>query len=450
MKLYKRIRHSYWLLTEFIRKHIGLLIVSFIGTFIFIVFILNFSPYFNSLFFQKKEIVGRIGQYSVQNIPDDIERMISNPLITVDQDGEIQPLLANSWEILDSGKTYRFHLRNDLFWSDKDEFTADDISYQFQDVTFNVVDKYTIDFKLKEPLNIFPIYLTQPVVKHPLVGVGSLYSVDSYKDIRNQLISVSLSPNKPDLPFRIYKFYDSEEDLITAYKKGEITYFTTSNRNVAEQFAEWNNTKITKTVDPNQVMGMFINTQSGPLQERDVRKALAYAIPSYPELGEPAKGPIQPTSWAYFDDVKEYPQNDERATSLIENYITASDSANLKLYTFFDYIDVAEDVKRNLEDVGLSIDLKVVSDVPQDYDLLLTVWNPPIDPDQYFFWHSTQEQTNITKLNNPKIDKILEDGRRVVNVKQRQALYKDFQETIAEEVPAYFMYHPYIFTIERK
>lgn len=450
MKLYKKVRHSYWLLTGFVKKHVSLLIVSFIGTFLLILFFLNFFPYFNSLFFQKKEIVGVIGNFTLYNIPQDIKRQISNPLITIDQEGEIQPLLANSWEVLEGGKRYRFHLRNDLFWADKKAFKAEDIEYDFKDVEVETIDDYTIDFTLKEPLNIFPIYLTQPVLKKPITGVGSLYTVDSYRLRKNQLISMSLSPNKPDLPFKIYRFYDSEDDLITAYKKGEITYFTTSNRSVADIFADWKNTTISKTIDFNKVMALFINTESGPLQERDVRKALAYATPSYPELGEPAKSPISPASWAYFDDVKEYPFNEERASSLLEKNLSASDSAKLKLYTFFDYIETGEDLKKNFEDAGLDIDLKVVSGVPPDYDLFLTVWNPPNDPDQYFFWHSTQTETNVTNLNNPKIDKLLEDGRRVVNVKQRQAIYQDFQKTIAEEVPAYFMHHPFSYTIERK
>jgi peptide/nickel transport system substrate-binding protein len=393
-----------------------------------------------------------IDQPSLYDIPVEIARQISNPLITIDQNGELQPVLAYSWEVMDGGKTYRFHLRNDLFWSDKKAFKAQDIHYPFPDVQVVAVDDYTIDFKLKKPLNIFPIYLTQPVIKAPLAGVGSLYSVDTYRQKRDQLISVSLSPNKPDLPFKVYRFYDSEDALITAYKKGDITYFSTSSRTIADTFAKWKNTKITKNVNYSQVMTLFMNTSKGSLAERDVRKALAYATPQYPELGDPAKGPIPPLSWAYYDDIKEYPYNEERAIPLIQKNISASDSANLKLVTYFDYIDVAEDLKKSYDKIGLKIDLKVISEStpPPDYDLFLTVWNPPSDPDQYFFWHSTQELTNLTKLVNFKVDKLLEDGRRVVNVKQRQAIYADFQKTIAEEVPGHFMYHPFEYVIERK
>lgn len=451
--LYKKIRHSYWLLTGFVHKHMMLLIVSSIGTFLLILFLINFFPFFNAFLFRQNKVIGLIGRYSLNTIPDSIRREISNPLITIDQKGEIQPLLAYSWEVLDGGRRYRFHLRNDLFWTDKNPFTAQDIQYSFVDVKIKTIDDYTIDFILKEPLNIFPIYLTQPVIKPPLTGVGSLYTVDSYKIRKNELKKLTLSPNKPELPSKSYVFYDTEEKLVTGFKRGDITYFQTASRTVADTFSPWKNTNVTKSLDYNKVMVLFLNTKSGPLQERDVRKGIAYGTPSFPDLGEKAKSPIPPVSWAYHDDIKEYPFNEERAKTLIEKNLSASSSAKLTLYTFFDYLEIAQTLKKSYENLGLSIQLKIVSSPPDStdpFDMFLTVWNPPADPDQYFFWHSTQVNTNITHLNNPKIDKLLEDGRRVVNVKQRQAIYADFQKNIAEEVPAYFMYHPYMYTIDRR
>ncbi|MBP9798254.1 hypothetical protein KBC70_03875, partial [Candidatus Woesebacteria bacterium] len=85
-----------------------------------------------------------------------------------------------------------------------------------------------------------------------------------------------------------------------------------------------------------------------------------------------------------------------------------------------------------------------------EYDFFLAAWSPPTDPDQYFFWHSTQLGTNITKLDDKKIDKLLEDGRKFLNVKQRQSIYRDFQKTIADQIPAYFMYHPFEYVVQRQ
>jgi len=449
--VYKKLRHYYWLLSVFFKKNARFLTISFIVGFFLIFIFINVFPLFNALFFQKTEIIGLVGNYSLRSLPLEIAQEISNPLVTIDQKGEIKPVLANSWEVLNEGKVYRFHLKTDLYWTDKKKFTADDIEYNFQDVKTSVVDDYTLDFKLNEPLIIFPVYLTKPVIKNPLIGVGPIYSVQSYKLDKNILTTIHLTPNKDGLPLRIYRFYHSEDDLISAYKKGEITFFKTSNRTVADVFSSWNNTQIKRDIDYSQMLTLFFNSESDILKERDFRKGIAHAVPSFSEYGAPARSPIPPTSWAYYDNVKEYTPNKERAASLLEDATKdVTDSARLTLYTFFDYADIAEELKKNLEEVGLKINLKVTSYLPSSFDMLLTVWNPPVDPDQYFFWHSTQKQTNLTKLSNVKVDLLLEQGRRIINTKQRKSIYQDFQKTMMEELPAYFIYHPFSYSVSRK
>ncbi len=446
----RKVRHYYWFATSFSRKNFRFIVISFVAAFFGIVFIINFFPLFNSLIFSSKKITGIVGQYPIQNPPIEIANLLSIPLITTDKNGELQPVLANSWEVLNEGKTYRFHLKTDLLWYDGKKFKAQDIQYNFQDVTIKVVDDYTIDFNLKQPLTIFPIYLSKPVIKAPLIGIGAHYKTQSYVAKKNIVQSIDLAPNSAGKPYLVYRFYKTENELVTAYKKGEITSFSTPSKNVATGLSSWKNTKIDRVVDYNQIVSIFFNTQSNALQERDVRKGIAQAIPPMTDYGVLAKGPIPPTSWAFNDGIKEVQQNPTKAKALIEKNVTASDSAKLTLYTFYDYISQAEDIKNELSKIGLNINLKIVSAVPESFDMLLTAWNPPKDPDQYFFWHSTQETTNITKFNNAKIDKLLEDGRRIVNTKQREKIYEDFQKTVTDEQPAVFLYYPYTYTISRK
>ena len=83
--------------------------------------------------------------------------------------------------------------------------------------------------------------------------------------------------------------------------------------------------------------------------------------------------------------------------------------------------------------------------------MLLAFWKLPADPDQYFFWHSTQVKGgNITGLKNVRIDKLLEDGRKTLNPADRKKEYVDFQKILADELPAAFLYYPYSYTVERK
>jgi oligopeptide transport system substrate-binding protein len=47
-------------------------------------------------------------------------------LVTFDAKGELAPGAADSWEVLDQGRRYRFHLRGDARWSNGDSLTAQD------------------------------------------------------------------------------------------------------------------------------------------------------------------------------------------------------------------------------------------------------------------------------------------------------------------------------------
>ncbi len=53
-------------------------------------------------------------------------REIREGLVTFDVRGEPCPGVAESWEVLDEGRLYRFHLRKDARWSNGDAVTAED------------------------------------------------------------------------------------------------------------------------------------------------------------------------------------------------------------------------------------------------------------------------------------------------------------------------------------
>lgn len=447
----KKVRHYYWLCEHFFKKHAKLLSISVVASFFLIVLAINTFPFVTSLLFKHREKIGVVGRYTLSTIPTTITSTLSNPLININEKGELTPVLINTWEITDDSKTYVFHLKPNLYWSSGEKFTARDIDFRFEGITLEVIDDTTIKFKLQQPLSIFPVYLTKPLLKFPLKGVAGMYQLQSFKTGKNNyLSSLHLTPNRPDLPYISYRFFDTEDELIASYKKGEITSMETTKKNIAEVFNKWKNTTITKKTNYNQILTLFFNTASGIPAERDMRKAVAFATPRFPDLGVEALGPIPPVSWAYAPNLKSYPYDPDKAKELFKKNFSASESAELNFYTFYDYLNIAEEIKKNLETAGFRINLKVTSYIPSDFDLLLALWNPPSDPDQYYFWHSTQKDENITNYKNVKIDKLLEDGRKFTNIDERKKIYKDFQETITDDLPAFFVYYPHVYTLSRK
>ncbi len=55
-------------------------------------------------------------------------------LLTVNENGEIAPGTAETWECSDDGLTWTFHLRDGLKWSDGSDFTAEDYVYSWRRV----------------------------------------------------------------------------------------------------------------------------------------------------------------------------------------------------------------------------------------------------------------------------------------------------------------------------
>ena len=57
---------------------------------------------------------------------------IEEPLLIIDENNEIQPGQAESYEVSDDGLVWTFHLRDGLKWSDGSDLTAKDFEYSFK------------------------------------------------------------------------------------------------------------------------------------------------------------------------------------------------------------------------------------------------------------------------------------------------------------------------------
>jgi len=139
----------------------------------------------------------------------------------------------------------------------------------------------------------------------------------------------------------------------------------------------------------------------------------------------------------------------KQASKLFETTKIATNSNELTIHTFSQYLNIAQEIANSWNALGMKTNIRVENVVPKEYRVLLSAQDIPVDPDQYIFWHSTQVNTNITGLSNLKIDKLLEDGRIKQDQEERKRIYIDFQKRLAEELPALFLYYPTSYTVKR-
>src|ERR671924_166413 len=97
-----------------------------------------------------------------------VEGNIFNSLVTIDAELNVVPDLAESWEVLEDGKVYVFHLRKGVKFHDGTDFDAEAVKWNHQRImdpeekafvapmfsiidTLEAVDAYTVKFTLKHP-----------------------------------------------------------------------------------------------------------------------------------------------------------------------------------------------------------------------------------------------------------------------------------------------------------
>lgn len=106
-------------------------------------------------------------------------RILFDCLLYQDEQGNIAPWLAKSWDISPDGKTYTFHLRDDVTFSDGAKFNAEALRINLEHmrdpatksplaaayiapyVDGRIVDEYTFEAHLREPYSPFLYVLAQ-------------------------------------------------------------------------------------------------------------------------------------------------------------------------------------------------------------------------------------------------------------------------------------------------
>ena len=82
----------------------------------------------------------------------------------------------------------------------------------------------------------------------------------------------------------------------------------------------------------------------------------------------------------------------------------------------------------------------------REYEILLFGEVQGLNFDPFSFWHSSQKKDpglNLALYDNKSADKILEEGRQILDPAERQKKDNDFERILLEDAPAVFLYSPY-------
>ena len=126
-----------------------------------------------------------------------------------------------------------------------------------------------------------------------------------------------------------------------------------------------------------------------------------------------------------------------------------------------EYVQTAEQVAKMWQTVGIQTSIttvgsrQIVRDTLKDRAYQVLIYGEMIgaDPDLYSFWHSSQSEypgLNLAKFSDRDADKLLEDARTTLDTDLRAKLYQKFQDILASDLPAVFLYSPtYIMAVSK-
>lgn len=389
----------------------------------------------------------------------------------------------------------------------KDPAVKSPLASAFQGVTAQKVTDRIVRFTLQEPyapflstlsVGILPSHVWAEIPPQSIalserilrpIGTGPFRfeklkkaelsgEIHEYRLVRNEQYHRSV----PLLGGITFKFFQGPDELLRALRRGEIDGASLLPPSLVKDAARPSAVRIQRLRLPQYFAVFFNQAKSAPLSDPAVRRALAgstdrekiIAEALYGE-GEPADAPIAEGSTGYVPNLTTNSLNVETAKqNLTEagwkdsdgNGSVEKDGVPLQFSLATsdapEYVMTAKLLQEQWRAIGAEVTVQsatvgtIQAEIlrPRNYEALLYGEVLGAEPDLYPFWHSTQTRDpglNLALFKDRVSDQLLEEARKTTEVEKRGAAYRKFQERLAEEVPAIFLYSPtYAYAVPKK
>jgi ABC-type transport system substrate-binding protein len=295
------------------------------------------------------------------DVDRDLVELIFSGLLKYGQNNNLENDLAENYKVLDEGKTYEFYLRENIFWSDGEPLTVDDVIFTIKaiqnaesksqlrpswlGVEVEKISEKGVRFKLRNPsatflenctLKIIPKHIWNDIPQKDFslsflnlkpIGSGPYELKDLIMDKEGRIISLDLIENskyfgkKPNISKITFKFFQTEEQLIKGYERGEIEGLAL---NSVKNFKN-GGANIYSFSLPRYFAVIFNLKESKVLNIKSVRQALNYGTDKKEilnkilnEEGKIVDSPILPEIFGFSPPTNIYQFNLERAKEILE------------------------------------------------------------------------------------------------------------------------------------
>lgn len=417
-----------------------------------------------------------------------MSQQIFNSLVEIDENGNIIPELADSWEFKDP-KTLVFNLHKGVKFHNGDEVKSSDVVFSLNRMKnkpasmvmvepiekAEALDDYTVKVTLKQPFSSILYNLAHPRT--------SILSERNVKELKDDLSISGVGTG----PFKLIDWGTGEQITLETFKdhflgaaKYDKLIVKTITENTARAMAlEAKDIDIAYTVAPIDLINLkenpdlvivskpvvltesvVFNFSKEKLQNKALREAVARAIDKkgiidaiYNGLAIEANSCVSNVAFGYSDKITGIPRDMEKAKQIVEENGLAG--TKLKIITNDNptRVQVAQIIQSNLKEIGIELEIEVVAWATylQDlgngnFELKLGGWSGGTgDADNilYPLYHSNSVGAagNHGRYVNPELDKYIEAGRATSDPEERKANYEIAQQMVQDDIVCVPLYY---------
>jgi len=420
-----------------------------------------------------------------------LDMLIFDALFRRDEHFNLQPMLAERWEIPDP-TTYIFHLRRGVRFHDGRSLTARDVKYTIDSLltralpspktaTYKHVDHIdapddaTVIFHLKEPdatlmwnlseggIGIVPYGSGVDFSGHP-IGSGPFRFARQEQDKEVVLErnpdywDAAMQPRIARVRFAVVP--DATTRALELRKgSADIAPNGSLSADMIQPLRRDPNLQV-EIASGSTYNYLAFNLRDPILKDRRVRQAIAYAINREPIIhylwrdeAEPASSILPPQSWAYDGNVRQYNYDPQRARALLNQAGYPPQAGGIRFHVTMKTSAeettrlLAAVLQQQLRDVGIALDIRSLefatffTDVTKGaFQIFSLRWiGGNQDPDIFeYVFHSSSippQRANRGYYSNARVDSLLNQAREEVDPQKRKPLYDEVQQILAEDLP---------------
>jgi peptide/nickel transport system substrate-binding protein len=423
-----------------------------------------------------------------------VSNNIHNQLVTLDYHYKIAPDLAKSWEVIDKGKEYIFHLHEDVMFHDGTPCDAEAVKWNFDDmlkrgenswvyVYFNqmdsvsVMDKKTLKITMKEPAALLPAlagYFAGCPIGSPTavkkygkewnrnpVGTGAFtYDVDEYQP--DQKIILRKNPHyfKKDALGHALPYLDTVEIEVIKDALAAMTALRTSQIDLLQRvnpqhvpIMERAKGVVLKTAPERMPLVCFMNMRKPPFDDVRVRKAIGgyglnrkqIAQTVFQNRATPLVSILPPGVQDYLDLNEMYPYDPDKAKALLKEAGHGPDNpVSFELILNNDapfFSDAATLLKSQMEKIGVQVKLTMMDKpawidkfLKHDFQMGMEDFGALVDINQRSVSFFRGAKSNYGGLNSPEIEDLTMAWRREVSEEGRKQIAYNIQRAFAKDM----------------